>query len=96
MPKPRMLSSVPSGSSCEQPAGSTGADGEALTTVDVLAAATLGVGATVGAAALLLSLTTGVGRIGFAFDVHAVAPTATARLARPATARQLRTPMAAG
>ena len=90
-----MRSSVPSGSSCEQPAGSTGADGDALTEVDVLAAATVGVGATVGAALLLL-LTTGVGRIGFALDVHAVPPIASATPARPATTRQLRTPMAAG
>ena len=91
-----MRSSVPSGSSWEQPAGSTGADGDALTDVDVLAAATVGVGATVGAALLLLWLVIGAGRIGLALDVHAVAPAATARPARPATTRQLRTPMAAG
>ena len=33
-----MVSSVPNGSSCEQPAGRTGADGEALTEGDALAA----------------------------------------------------------
>ncbi len=96
MPKPRIRSSVPSGSSCEQPAGRTGADGDALTEVDVLAAATVGVGATVGAALLLLWLVTGAGRIGLALDVHPVAPTATATPVSPATTRQLRTPMAAG
>ena len=91
-----MLSSVPRGSSCEQPAGRTGPDGEALTEADVLAAATVGVGASVGAALLLVWLTTGAGIIGFALEVHPVAPTATARPARLAAARQLRTPMAAG
>jgi hypothetical protein len=96
-----MLSRVPSGSSCEQPAGKTGADGDALAEVETLAAATgVGVVATV-EAALGLSLTTGVAMMGFAFDVQPVAPAATARPTRTAVAllateRRLRTPMAAG
>jgi hypothetical protein len=49
-----MVSSVPRGSSCEQPAGRTGADGEALTKGDAVSRVTVGVGATVGVAALLL------------------------------------------
>ena len=48
-----MVSRVARGSSCEQPAGRTGADGEALTAADVLAGATVGVGASVGAVLLL-------------------------------------------
>jgi hypothetical protein len=92
-----MRSSVASGSSCEHPAGKTGADGEALTEADVLAGATVGVGASVGAAALLLLwLTTGVGIMGFALVVQAVVPIANETTMPAATARKLRTPMAAG